>query len=340
MSDPSHAGMNVQPMRAWRFLTESFPRAERQRAWLQAIDRLCLPVAAPPDPDRLSGEILCLKSSLGTEIAVVRSGPHEFSGEYRHQPAAIWLTMLLEGRARLLYGGESIELSPSDIVYGPTGVGAGLSFETTFRQLFIKVPRLLFDSQLVAPTGLQVSRVEPHAGIEHVFLAMLHSLAQSLCRISSDELRPIEISLTEFLITALGLQRAGAGARSTHLQRICQTIETMLGNPDLSLEMVADAEGVSPRYLQKLFTEAGETFRDYRRKRRLERCRADLISPLYAHLSITEICFRWGFNGSAHFSRAFRTAFGISPREYRRSAKERAQSPAMQPAAIQAERAR
>jgi AraC-like DNA-binding protein len=35
-------------------------------------------------------------------------------------------------------------------------------------------------------------------------------------------------------------------------------------------------------------------------------------------VSITETCFRWGFNDSATFSRAFRAEFGVSPREYRR----------------------
>ncbi len=44
----------------------------------------------------------------------------------------------------------------------------------------------------------------------------------------------------------------------------------------------------------------------------------DLASPVCAKLSISEICFRWGFNESAHFSRAFRNEYGRSPREYRR----------------------
>jgi AraC-like DNA-binding protein len=315
--DPS----GVATLKAWCLDASSFPPEKREHAWLEAMDRLCLPVSALPERDELVGRIASLKSPLGTEISLVDSGPHELGGRYLQQPSAIWLTLLLKGQAVLSYEDNTIELTTRDIVYGPTGVDATLSFESAFRQLFVKLPRLLFDSQLITPIGLRVERVG--AGIGEVLLAMLRSMAEVVDTIDSDQLRPIELSLTEFLIGAFGIERAGSGVRSSHLQRIRQTIETMLSNPGLSLEMVAEAEGVSPRYLQKLFAESGDTFRGYRRKRRLERCRADLVSPLYAHLSITEICFRWGFNGSAHFSRAFHEAFGVSPRDYRQAARRK-----------------
>ncbi len=99
-----------------------------------------------------------------------------------------------------------------------------------------------------------------------------------------------------------------------------QTIEARLSDPEVSLEDVAAAHRISPRYLQKLFKSADETFSHYILARRLERCRADLADPMCAQLSISQICFRWGFNGSAHFSRAFRDRYGMSPREHRRAA--------------------
>jgi len=34
----------------------------------------------------------------------------------------------------------------------------------------------------------------------------------------------------------------------------------------------------------------------------LEHCHADLASVAHRNLSISEICFRWGFNDAAHFS--------------------------------------
>src|SRR5262249_35419954 len=51
--------------------------------------------------------------------------------------------------------------------------------------------------------------------------------------------------------------------------------------------------------------------------RRLERCRLDLGNAAMAHFSVSALCFRWGFNDAANFSRAFSARFGVSPRAYR-----------------------
>ncbi len=142
----------------------------------------------------------------------------------------------------------------------------------------------------------------------------------------SEQLRPVELALTEFLVANLAAegspasQGGASAARAAHLHRVCQTIETMLAEPDLTLDRVAEADGISARSLQKVFAAARQNFSTYLRTRRLERCRLDLTSPMFASLSISEICFRWGFNGSAHFSRAFKDQYGVSPRDYRRAA--------------------
>ncbi|MEX1109611.1 MAG: helix-turn-helix domain-containing protein, partial [Dongiaceae bacterium] len=256
-------------------------------------------------------------------FALVDAEPHEIRGRYLDQPAAIWLTLLIEGKARLSYDDRVIDLMPGDIAYGPTFADATLRFSTDFRQLFVNVQRLTLNPRVFAPLSLRLGYLPGRSGINRVLSSMLHSLADVIDEISSEDLRPVELSLTEFLITALGGEKVVfglggvAGAKASRLHRICQGIESVLGNPGLTLGMVAERERVSTRYLQKLFAEAGNSFSHYLRTRRLDRCRADLISPLHAELSISEICFRWGFNSSAHFSRVFHKEYGVSPRDYR-----------------------
>jgi AraC-like DNA-binding protein len=123
-----------------------------------------------------------------------------------------------------------------------------------------------------------------------------------------------------FLIASLWAEASTSTlgrARAEHFHQISQDIELRLGDCELSLGKVADVHHVSSRYIQKLFGEAGFSFSQYLRLRRLEHCRADLSSRAHEALSISEICFRWGFNDAAHFSRSFRNQYQTTPREYR-----------------------
>lgn len=115
----------------------------------------------------------------------------------------------------------------------------------------------------------------------------------------------------------------GTTVRRALVMRARRFIEARLPDPQLSAGMVARALGVSIGYLQHAFQEAGTTLVAHIRGRRLERCRDDLADPLRTGAQVSEIARRWGFGDMPHFSRSFRWAFGVSPREYRAAAAER-----------------
>jgi AraC-like DNA-binding protein len=311
-------------MKAWRFTTDSYPPAERLQAWREAMSRLRLPLGEPPENQSFHGDVSCLISPLGMDFAMMAASAQAISGRNPNQPAAVWLVVLIEGAATFWNGDTTVALAPGDIAYGPTGVNAALRLSTAFRLLFISVPRVALDHRLIAPHSLRVGHLSGATGLDHVFSGLLRATADALDDLTSEQLRPVELALTEFLVASFAAEGSpaalgGAGAaRAAHLHRVCQTIETLLSDPDLALDQVAAADGISPRSLQKLFASAGQNFSTYLRVRRLERCRLDLTSPIFSGLSISEICFRWGFNGSAHFSRAFKDQYGVTPRDYRR----------------------
>ena len=313
------------PERAWRFSTDGIAPEERQSAWREVMQRLRLPIGRLAAPEPFQASVSCLVSPLGMDFAVMSATPQEISGRNPNQPAAVWLVVLLEGEATFWDGVTTTTLKTGDITYGPTGTDAALRLASDFRMLFISAPRVALDHRLLAPMALRVGRFAGGKGLGHVFSGLLRGTAEALLDLSSEQLRPVELAVTEFLVANLAAEDSpaalgGAGAaRAAHLHRVCQTMETLLSDPDLSLEQVAAADGISTRSLQKLFASANLSFSTYLRSRRLERCRLDLSSPICASLSISEICFRWGFNGSAHFSRAFKERYAVSPREYRRS---------------------
>ncbi|GAA1463394.1 helix-turn-helix domain-containing protein [Williamsia maris] len=115
--------------------------------------------------------------------------------------------------------------------------------------------------------------------------------------------------------TATGVPPVGIGSSS--LRDINGYIDDHLGDPTLSPVVIADAMGVSTRHLHRLFADHQMTVSRSIRTRRLEKCRREIIACVAVDRSLSQISRRWGFTDLAVFSRAFKSEFGMSPRQYR-----------------------
>ncbi len=204
-------------MKAWQFTTDAYLKPERRAAWREAMERLRLPVGDLPAEGAFHAQVSSLTSPMGVEFAVVASTPQEISGRNPDQPAAVWLAVLLEGEAILSDGVREMPVAAGDIVYGPTGQTAGLRLTTRFKLLFITAPRLALDHRLLAPSALRIGHLAAGEGVNHVFSGLLRATAQALDELSSDQLRPVELALTEFLrqqkVVSAYLEFFGEGAR-------------------------------------------------------------------------------------------------------------------------------
>jgi len=92
-----------------------------------------------------------------------------------------------------------------------------------------------------------------------------------------------------------------------------------LADPALSHRTVAAAHHMSERTLHRLFDSTGQSVTDLIRTYRLEGILADLRSPQSADETISRIASRWGLHDMPHLTRSFRTRYGISPSEARKS---------------------
>ena len=99
--------------------------------------------------------------------------------------------------------------------------------------------------------------------------------------------------------------------------RVQAFIDQHLGDPDLSPSMIAASHHISVRTLHKLHENEQDSIAASIRRRRLERCRRDLLDPDLSDRPVSAIGARWGFPDAATFSRAFRAAYGLPPGEYR-----------------------
>ncbi|MER7333202.1 MULTISPECIES: helix-turn-helix domain-containing protein [unclassified Micromonospora] len=112
-------------------------------------------------------------------------------------------------------------------------------------------------------------------------------------------------------------QLPGEVRRQALVSRVRDFVERHLADTTLGPQTIADAHHVSVRTLHRLFAAEEETVTGLIRQRRLDRCRHDLGNPLLRHQPAHRIARRWGFTDRAHFSRAFRAAYGTGPQAYR-----------------------
>ena len=77
-----------------------------------------------------------------------------------------------------------------------------------------------------------------------------------------------------------------------------------------------------------MFEDEDQTLDRFIWQMRLERCSEALRNAAGRRISVSEIAFAWGFNSSAHFCRAFKAQYEMSPREFQRREAERASASA------------
>jgi AraC-like DNA-binding protein len=107
------------------------------------------------------------------------------------------------------------------------------------------------------------------------------------------------------------------GVRAARLETIKADVLGHLDDGKLNVASVAARQGVTPRYLQKLFESEGTSFSQFVLDQRLAKAHRILMNPLYAHRPIGNVAYDVGFNDLSHFNRAFRRRYGSTPSDVR-----------------------
>ncbi|MGW2340840.1 AraC-like ligand-binding domain-containing protein [Streptomyces sp. NPDC001661] len=215
------------------------------------------------------------------------------------------------------------ELGPGDLAICDTTRPYAFRYDTAFRTVLMLVPRAMLPVRPEAVRGLTARRLAGESGAAAVvgpFLRSLGEQARACAGPAATGLADGAASLMTALVTE-GLDRT-APAEPGHamMLRIRAHIDGRLPDPELTPDSIAQAHGISRRYLFKLFAAEDLTVAGWIRTRRLERCARDLASPAAAHQPIGMIAARWGLLDGRHFSRVFKTAYGQTPRDFRRRA--------------------
>ncbi|WP_179145293.1 AraC family transcriptional regulator [Rhizobium sp. RU36D] len=106
--------------------------------------------------------------------------------------------------------------------------------------------------------------------------------------------------------------------RAVRRRELDQLLDRKLADPAVDLTRLAQAMGISRRYVQMLFEGMGTSFSDELRRRRVERAIALIADPRCAGRSLADIAFACGFADLSTFNRSFRVVTGQTPSTWRR----------------------
>ncbi|MFD7914320.1 helix-turn-helix domain-containing protein [Streptomyces sp. NPDC059752] len=181
----------------------------------------------------------------------------------------------------------------------------------------LRVPReLLAVSDAVLRAAVGRSR-DAGTGVGALLVPLLHTLARERHGFPlADRVAQHLTDLLAALVHELSRAPRAAGDRDL-MDGIRWYTNQRLGDPALRPETIAAAHFISVRLLHKLFEQEGTTLGRWLLRRRLHECRRELGRAGIAPAKVAAVARRWGFANTAHFSRAFRRAYGISPRDWR-----------------------
>lgn len=264
-------------------------------------------------------------SELGhLKVASVESSPQGCTRTAglacRDDAVYLQVGLLARGDATLEQDGRRAVLRPGDFAIYETDRPFFWGLQGAWQLLVFTWPRAGIALDDTASQQLTARALRGDDGLGAIVGRMLRDLVAAPPQLSAAGGVRLADEVAE-LVTTVAAERVGpaapAGAADDLLRHIDAYIVEHLADPDLGPRGIAAAHFVSTRHLHRLFVHRGGTVAQQIQRLRLERCRRELRDPRTATRSITAICVRWGFPDLATFSRAFRTAYGMAPSEWR-----------------------
>ena len=314
------------------FTSESYAQDDRPDAWRDVLGAVGLqPASSGPFYD--GHATASHRNATGLALTRISAGSQVVSPLPQSGDGLPIVLLPIEDGVVLREGSSHRIVPVGHLLLLPRGGDWSVVFQRDMRAIVLSVTSEALHGRIAGKSRLSAPRVVAPGGLADVFSRMLDATARTMETLVDVEWAAVAQGLVDLLLTfshqliGPASEASGTATQAALLHRICQTIERGLDDPELAPARVAQAEGISERYLQKLFEGVGDNFTHYVRERRLQRAWADLSNPAEAHKSISEIAYRYGFGDSAHFSRTFRHRFGLPPREFRQQEAERVTPP-------------
>jgi AraC family transcriptional regulator, positive regulator of tynA and feaB len=224
-----------------------------------------------------------------------------------------WLAASLNGGFELCYSGRSAVLEPGRIAI----LDPRRTYVTTFAQnsevLWVRVPHAFLEPHLA---GAAQVIIDGGSGAGRIAFDTLRSLLGQAGSLHPGEGRPVADGLVSMLeaagVGAHGHRKGGTAAGDSTLQRVKAFVLDNLSDDSLCAHSIAVANGVTSRYINRLFEREGMSLMRWVWQQRLENARRVLAHTRETH-AVGGVAYAYGFKSASHFSHAFRRQFGHAP---------------------------
>jgi AraC-like DNA-binding protein len=315
------------------FRTDDLPAAERFARWSDLMRQGFAPMRTFSEQAERFQARQRLWELGSTQLWQVDCSP---SGMERPQrlvrqsdPETCLVYVTRRGRLLAETADRDVACDPGDLYIQDTSHPSRLTLRTPrdtgrYRTLAVMIPRAelpLSQGRIDRVLGLRMPAHDPVGGLLSTFLSRLADG-------DAGDLRPADaprlgVAVKDLVIALFGRildseTDLPAESREHVLAlRIREFILHNLWDPDLCPARIAAAHHISVSHLHQTFRNQESTVSRWVRHQRLEHARRDLADLARLTVPVQEIAVRWGFRTPADFTRAFRAAYGMPPREYR-----------------------
>jgi AraC-like DNA-binding protein len=232
------------------------------------------------------------------------------------QESLFWIGVVLDGSMIVRQNGSDAQLGADDFtMLDPTQPYCLDIPAEPIETLWLGLPRRLVAGRFVdVEAGLAVN-FNDLDGPGAMTSRMLQAALRAPVAAAPEDADRIAAALLDLLATAANarLERDSTSVYQQKIvRRIKRYIDENLSDASLSVGAIARENGLSARYLAKLFQGEADTVSAWIWRRRLEICRQRLLNA-HSGDSVSQISYAQGFKSVSHFSRAFQRRYGLTP---------------------------
>lgn len=306
--------------------TDSMPHRDRAEAVTTAMRQVGIPAyVTHEDPDDVHARIELWDLGRGTTL-MHRGGSGVTLQRTTKQvrvaaPERIALTVVGAGRFVYTQAGHyratesqrpQMMLTDHSSAYLFDRIGGGETHSLSFDLSTLNLP--------MDVVRAAISRLEA-SPLFDVVRAHVLRLSKELDAISGPAAVMLGDSMTELVralivTTATDTAAARGGMADSLRQQISDYIDQHFADPELTPARIAHVHNISLRQLYRVWADPEMTIAESIMTKRLEAARRALADPTLGTRTITAVARRYGFSDAPHFSRRFRSAYGLSPREW------------------------